>query len=98
MIMVIIQRWVYILNLEKVIQTSALIFSVDLAAIVQSERHYSNGGGGGGGGRETTSGHHYCKFGNFRENFIFANSVKRQIYELKKSQVEHYLPISVKDI
>ena len=44
MIMVIIKRWVDILNLEKVIQTSALIFSVDLAAILQSERHYSNGG------------------------------------------------------
>ena len=54
--MVIIQRWVYILNLEKVIQTSALIFSVDLAAIVQSERHYSNGGGGGGGGERLLQG------------------------------------------
>ena len=25
----------------------------------------------------------YCKFGNFRENFIFANSVKRHICDVK---------------
>ena len=46
----------------------------------------------------TSEGLEYCKFGNFRENFIFANSVKRHICELKKPQVEHDLPISVKDI
>ena len=40
----------------------------------------------------------YCKFRNFCANFIFANSVKRHFCELKKSQVEHDLPISVKDI
>ena len=39
----------------------------------------------------------YCKFGNFRENFIFANSVKRHICKLKRSEVGHDLPISVKD-
>ena len=27
----------------------------------------------------------YCKFGNFRENFIFANSVKRHICDVKNS-------------
>ena len=26
----------------------------------------------------------YCKFGNFRENFIFANSVKRHICDAQK--------------
>ena len=25
----------------------------------------------------------YCKFGNFRENFVFANSVKRRICDIK---------------
>ena len=25
----------------------------------------------------------YCKFGNFRENFIFTNSVKRHICDVK---------------
>ena len=40
----------------------------------------------------------YCKFGNLRENFMFAKSVKRHTCELKNSQVRHYLPISMKAI
>ena len=39
----------------------------------------------------------YCKFGNFRENLIFAKSVKRHICDVKKSQTGHDLPISVND-
>ena len=39
----------------------------------------------------------YCKFGNFRENFNFANSVNRHAYDVKKSRTVHYLPISVND-
>ena len=39
----------------------------------------------------------YCKFGNFQENFIFANSVKRHICEVKISWLRHDLPISVND-
>ena len=27
----------------------------------------------------------YCKFGNFRENYIFANNVKKHICDVKKS-------------
>ena len=27
----------------------------------------------------------YCRFGNFRENFIFANSIKRHISDVKKN-------------
>ena len=42
-------------------------------------------------------GHKHCKFGNFRENYIFANSFKIHICELKKSEVRHDFPISVKD-
>ena len=38
-----------------------------------------------------------CKFGNFRENFIFANSLKRHIYPVKNSRLWHYIPTSVKD-
>ena len=38
----------------------------------------------------------YCKSGNFRENLIFANSVKRHICD-EKSRTGHDLPISVKD-
>ena len=37
----------------------------------------------------------YCKFGNFRENFIFENGTKRQICDVKNSQQRHDLPISV---
>ena len=39
----------------------------------------------------------YCKFGNFRENFIFTNSVKRHIFDVKISRLMHDLPISVND-
>ena len=39
--------------------------------------------------------HGYCKFGNFCDNFIFANSVKRHILDVKNSQLWHDLPISV---
>ena len=39
----------------------------------------------------------YCKFRNFRENFIFANSVKRDICDIKNSRLRHDLPISVND-
>ena len=33
----------------------------------------------------------YCKFGNFRENFIFANSGKRRICHNRKSRLRHDL-------
>ena len=33
----------------------------------------------------------YCKSGNFRENFIFANSVIRHICDAKNSQLGHDL-------
>ena len=33
----------------------------------------------------------YCKFGNFRENFIFANSGKRHICHGKMSRLRHEL-------
>ena len=36
----------------------------------------------------------YCRFGNFRENFIFANSIKRHISDVKKSRLGHDLPVS----
>ena len=39
----------------------------------------------------------YCKFGNFRENFIFANSVKTHICDVKKLQKWRDLPISVNE-
>ena len=39
----------------------------------------------------------YCKFVNFRENFIFANSVKRQNCDVKKSRLWHDFPSSVND-
>ena len=39
----------------------------------------------------------YCKYGNFRENFIFAKSVKRHICDYQNSQLGHDLPISVND-
>ena len=38
-----------------------------------------------------------CKFGNFRENFIFANSVKRHICDVKYSRLEHHFTRSVND-
>ena len=39
----------------------------------------------------------YCKFGKFRENFIFAKCVKSHICDVKNSRPGHDLPISVKD-
>ena len=39
----------------------------------------------------------YCKLGNFRENIIFAKSVKRHICDVKNSLQGHDLPISVND-
>ena len=40
----------------------------------------------------------YCKSVNFCENFIFANSVKRHICDVKTLQLGHDLPISVNNI
>ena len=37
----------------------------------------------------------YCKFGNFCENYIFANCVKRHICHVKNSRLRHDLPTSV---
>ena len=37
----------------------------------------------------------YCKFGNFRENYIFPNSVQRHICNAKYSLLEHDLTVSV---
>ena len=31
----------------------------------------------------------YCILGNFRENFIFANCIKRHIYEVKNLRLGH---------
>ena len=39
---------------------------------------------------------HFCKFGNFRKNFIFANSVKRYICN-ENSVLVHDLPTSIED-
>ena len=39
----------------------------------------------------------YCRFGNFRENFIFANSFKRHISDVKNSRIRQDLPISIND-
>ena len=39
----------------------------------------------------------YCKSGNFRDNFIFANRVKRHICDVKNLRLGHDLPISVND-
>ena len=36
----------------------------------------------------------YCKSGNFRESFIFANSVNRHICDAKNLQLGHDLPIN----
>ena len=41
--------------------------------------------------------HIYCKFGNFRENFIFVNSTKRHICHIKNSWPGHDLPAPVND-
>ena len=37
--------------------------------------------------------HRYCKFGNFHENFIFANSMKIHICDIKYSRLGHDLPL-----
>ena len=42
---------------------------------------------------KNTHTHCYCKFGNFREYFIFANSVKRRICGVKDSWLGHDLLI-----
>ena len=39
-----------------------------------------------------------CKFENFRHNFTFANSDKKHICGVKKSQLWHDLPLSVNNI
>ena len=39
----------------------------------------------------------YCRFGNFRENFIFANSIKRHISDVKNSRIRQDLPLSIND-
>ena len=39
----------------------------------------------------------YCKFGNFRENFIFGNSIKRHICDVRNSRLGHDIRISVND-
>ena len=38
---------------------------------------------------------HYCSFGNFRKNLIFANSIKRRISDVKSSRLRQDLPISI---
>ena len=39
----------------------------------------------------------YCRFGNFRENFIFANSIKRHISDVNNLRLRQNLPISIND-
>ena len=39
----------------------------------------------------------YCKFGDFRENLIFANGVKRHICHVKNSRLGQDLPASGND-
>ena len=39
----------------------------------------------------------YCRFGNFRENFIFANSIKRHISDVKNWRLRQDLPISINE-
>ena len=39
----------------------------------------------------------YCKFGKFHENFVFSNSIKRPICDVKNSWLGHELPISIKE-
>ena len=38
-----------------------------------------------------------CRFGNFRDNFIFANSIKKYISDVKNSRLRQSLPISIND-
>ena len=37
----------------------------------------------------------YCRFGNFREDFIFANSITRHISDVKNSLIRQDLPKSI---
>ena len=37
----------------------------------------------------------YRRFGNFRENFIFVNSIKRQISDVKNLRLRQDVPISI---
>ena len=39
----------------------------------------------------------YCKFENFRENFISTNRAKTHIFDVKNSRQESDLPMSVND-
>ena len=39
----------------------------------------------------------YCRFGNIRENFIFANSITRHISDVKNSLLRQDLPKSIDD-
>ena len=39
----------------------------------------------------------YCKFGNFHDNFIFANCIKRHSCDVKNLPLGHDLPSSVND-
>ena len=36
----------------------------------------------------------YCKFGNFHKNFIFANSFKRHVCDVKNSRIRHDLSVN----
>ena len=38
-----------------------------------------------------------CRFRNFRENFILANSIKRHVSDVKKSRLRQDLPISINE-
>ena len=40
---------------------------------------------------------HVLKSGNFRDNFIFENSVKKHICDVKNSRPGHDIPLSVND-
>ena len=39
----------------------------------------------------------YCRFGFFRENFIFAISIEIHIIDVKNSRLRQDLPISIND-
>ena len=39
----------------------------------------------------------YCRFGNFRENFIFANNIKRHMSDVKNSRLRQDLPTSLNE-
>ena len=39
----------------------------------------------------------YCKIGNFRDNFIFVNSVKTHICDVESSRQGRDLPLKVND-